>query len=197
MMYSELKSLSKPEQERRLEKYILCYDNICNVDALAAAKEKLPLPEPLDDLWTKAKKVIDRLHIKNHKDKRCHEIYSPDSLPESYNTMAGEQTFAWMSRFKKIVNSMTQTHHLFYLHRMCIRRNRYTSSCLQRNREPVLPGINKALHHWIPSQIRKERIRKKLRHLDFQALWVVDHSVCHLLVCLVINVFLLEVLGKW
>nr|XP_022315777.1 uncharacterized protein LOC111119663 [Crassostrea virginica]XP_022315778.1 uncharacterized protein LOC111119663 [Crassostrea virginica] len=91
MMYSELKSLSKPEQERRLEKYILCYDNICNVDALAAAKEKLPLPEPLDDLWTKAKKVIDRLHIKNHKDKRCHEIYSPDSLPESYIRWQGNR----------------------------------------------------------------------------------------------------------
>ena len=58
MMYSELKSLSKPEQERRLEKYILCYDNICNVDALAAALEKLPLPEPLDDLWIKAKSHI-------------------------------------------------------------------------------------------------------------------------------------------
>uniref|UniRef100_K1R507 CxC5 like cysteine cluster associated with KDZ domain-containing protein n=1 Tax=Magallana gigas TaxID=29159 RepID=K1R507_MAGGI len=146
MMYSELKELTEDEQRRRLQDYTLCYDNICNVDALGAAKEDLPLPGPLSDMWKTVKKVIDRLHIRNHKDQKCHELYHPDdNLPSSYNTMAGEQTFAWMSRFKKIVNSMTQTHHLFFLHRMCVRRNKYTSSCFKEGREPVLPGVNRGI----------------------------------------------------
>lgn len=146
MMYSELKELTEEEQRRRLQDYTLCYDNICNVDALGAAKEDLPLPGPLSDMWKTVKKVIDRLHIRNHKDQKCHELYHPDdNLPASYNTMAGEQTFAWMSRFKKIVNSMTQTHHLFFLHRMCVRRNKYTSSCFKEGREPVLPGVNRGI----------------------------------------------------
>ena len=81
--------------------------------------------------------------MKNHKDKACTKKYNPDKvLPDGYNTMAAEQLFAWMSRFKKIVNSMTQTHHMFFLHRMCVRRNRYTALCRRRGIEPVLPGIN-------------------------------------------------------
>lgn len=145
MMYPELMELTEDEQRRRLQDYTLCYDNICNVDALGAAKEDLPLPGPLSDIWKTVKKAIDRLHIRNHKDQKCHELYHPDdNLPSSYNTMAGEQTFAWMSRFKKIVNSMTQMHHLFFLHRMCVKN---VSILLRpsvdfKNIAPAFHGIN-------------------------------------------------------
>lgn len=142
-MYNELKNLSLADQEARLSSYAVCYDNMCNLDKLRAAQEPLPLPAPMDKMWSSIVKAVDRLHIRNHKSAKCKDSYNPDKLlPQSYNTMAGEQTFAWMSRFKKIVNSMSQPHHLFYLHRMCIRRNRYTAICRQRGKSPVLPGIN-------------------------------------------------------
>ena len=143
LIFNELKHLSPEDQAARLLKYTLCYDNMCNLDKLRAAKEPLPLPAPMDKMWSIIKKTVDRLHLRNHKNPMCKELYNPDKLlPAGYNTMAGEQTFAWMSRFKKIVNSMTQTHHLFYLHRMCLRRNRYTAICRKRGKCPVLPGIN-------------------------------------------------------
>ena len=53
----------------------------------------------------------------------------------------------WLSRFKKIVNSMSQTHHLFYVHRMAQRRNKYTGRCRQRGVNTLLPGINHKLEH--------------------------------------------------
>lgn len=116
---------------------------MCNLDKLHAARNPLPLNAPMNIMWTTIKKTVDRLHLRNHKDAACKTLYNPDKvLPDGYNTMAGEQTFAWMSRYKKIVNSVTQTHHLFYLHRMYQRRKKYTALCRQRGKCPVLPGIN-------------------------------------------------------
>ena len=118
----------------------------CNLDKLKAANAELPLPGNLKDMWQRIRKIIDRLHIKNHRNKCCQLKYNPENVlkaeEKGMNTMAAEQLFSWMSRFKKIVNSMTQTHHLFYLHRMCQRRNRYTAMCRQRGVEPVHPGVN-------------------------------------------------------
>ena len=46
---------------------------------------------------------IDSLHIANHKQELCHQIYSPEllksELPDA-NTMIAEQTFTWLSRYK-------------------------------------------------------------------------------------------------
>lgn len=57
----------------------------------------------------------------------------------NFNTMAAEQTFVWLSRFKKILAAMGKTHHLFYLHRMVKIRNRYTELCYRCGRKPLLP----------------------------------------------------------
>ncbi len=49
-------------------------------------------------------KIIDSLHISNHKDVSCREKYDPGILKKEIregNTMAAEQTFVWLSRFKK------------------------------------------------------------------------------------------------
>lgn len=54
---------------------------MCHVNALRAAKEDLPLPDPYKDMWKSIKKVIDRLHIVNHKDKKCRRYYNPDKNP--------------------------------------------------------------------------------------------------------------------
>ena len=117
MMYDEFKDVAEDKLDQAISDYILCYDNMCHLDNLRAAKTQLPLPAPYDQMWSSIHKIIGRLHLPNHKDARCKENYNANNiLPEGYNTMASEQLFAWMGRFKKIVLSMTQIHHLFYLH---------------------------------------------------------------------------------
>lgn len=133
-----------------MEKYVLAYDNMCQLNSLHAAKEPLPFPSPYDKMWAKIVKIIDRLHMKNHKDAKCHKLYNPNQIPETHNTMIAEQTFAWFSHFKKNVNSMSQSHHLFYVHRNIQRRNRYTERCRLDGKTPVLPGINEKI--WLQSQ---------------------------------------------
>ena len=51
--------------------------------------------------------IIDILHIANHKDKTCHELYSPEMFKKEnpdVNTMCCEQTFTWLSRYKRILH---------------------------------------------------------------------------------------------
>ena len=78
-------------------KVFLSYDNMCHLDGLKAARKPLPWAAPWDKAWC--------LHIMNHKDKTCQEKYDPQTLKEEIpdgNTMAAEQTFEWLSRFKKM-----------------------------------------------------------------------------------------------
>ena len=59
-------------------------------------------------------------------------MYSPEIIKEehpTYNTMSCEQTFVWLSRFKKVVCTMQKTHPHFYIHRMVKRRNSYIEYC--------------------------------------------------------------------
>ena len=86
--------------------------------------------------------TIDSLHIKNHKSARCQEIYHPDNVHKEhplYNLMCAEQTFVWLSRYKRIMCAMNKTHHLFFLHRIIVHRNSYTQTCHATNRKPLLP----------------------------------------------------------
>ena len=98
----------------------------------------------LKSIWKDINKIIDSLHIKNHVDKRCREVYNPQTLKEdnpTFNTMVCEQTFAWLSRYKKIVSSMPKTHHHFFLHRTIKRRNAYISLCYSKGRRLINPHI--------------------------------------------------------
>ena len=52
-----------------------------------------------------------------------------------FNTQVGEQTFVWIGRFKHILCSMNKPHHLFYLHRMVLGRNRYTARCYKHGKK--------------------------------------------------------------
>lgn len=86
---------------------------MCNVDKMIVAKKPLPISPPYDKLWLHVNKVIDKLHLKNHKNPRCKEMYNPEALKEKYpklNTPVAEQTFIWASRFKKILGAMPKTH---------------------------------------------------------------------------------------
>ena len=79
---------------------------MCHVDNLKVARR--PLPRDSQFLWSALNKVIDCLHLQNHKDPRCHQIYNPEKMKDNpgYNAMCCEQTFAWLSRFKKILAAM-------------------------------------------------------------------------------------------
>ena len=91
-------------KNRKREDYkdiTLCYDNMCHLDNLTVAKKPLLLPGDLQHIWLDITKCIDSLHLKNHKDPRCAMLYSPDHLNGDNNTMSCEQTFAWLSRYKK------------------------------------------------------------------------------------------------
>ena len=63
--------------------------------------------------------------------------------------MIAEQTFAWLSRYKKIVCSMDKLHHLFFLHRIVSRRNKYTHLCISTGRKVLLPkSKQKTKRYW-------------------------------------------------
>ena len=136
-------------------KIIVSYDNMCHLNNLKVAKEALPLPGDLKYIWLDVRKIIDSLHLRNHKDDRCKSEYDPANvLSEGMNTMSCEQTFAWLSRYvvnflllpstpvsysryKKILSAMPKIHHHFYLHRMVKRRNEYISRCYELKRRPL------------------------------------------------------------
>lgn len=139
-----LKRLEGVPQER-WEDMIVSYDNMCNLDKLRASKLPLPFPEPYNMMWLKVTKVIDRLHLRNHKSPTCRKKYSCDPLKEKFkclNTPVAEQVFSWSARYKKILCAMPKRHFLFFYHRMVVRRNRYTVRCYKAGRKPELPKVH-------------------------------------------------------
>lgn len=122
----------------------LSYDNMCHLNNLTVARQLLPLPGDLKYIWSDLNKVINELHIKNHKDPRCQQFYSTkqlrEELPEA-NTISCEQTFAWLSRHKKILCAMPKIHFHFYLHRLIKRRNRYIEYCYLTGKKILSPKL--------------------------------------------------------
>ncbi|XP_022111569.1 uncharacterized protein LOC110990776, partial [Acanthaster planci] len=126
-------------------KMAIVYDNMCHLDNMVVARKPLPLSWPWSHMWMYPRKCIDRLHIRNHTDSECRTRYHPDAhLEENDNTISCEQTFVWLGRFKKILCAMPKTHHLFYIHRMIVRRNRYTALCYEQGYTPILPACKSA-----------------------------------------------------
>lgn len=134
----------KDQPQSNWSEFTLSYDNMCNLDKMVVCRKPLPLKAPYDRLWLEVNKVIDRLHLRNHKNPKCKEMFNLDSLREKFpklNTPVAKQTFIWASRFKKILGAMPKSHFLFFYHRMVVRRNRYTEKCYQNNIIPVLPKL--------------------------------------------------------
>ena len=138
-----MKRLSETNPKHWYKHYIN-YDNICNVARLKLLQGLLDLPDPFSSIWQDVGKVIDPLHIKNHKNPECHEKYNPDivksEIPNA-NLMVCEQTFSWLGKFKKILNSMPKYTQLFLLHRLVQRRNEYTQYCYSIGTRPMLPSV--------------------------------------------------------
>ncbi|CAB3993608.1 Hypothetical predicted protein [Paramuricea clavata] len=70
--------LDNEEVTKAIESTILSYDNMCHVDNMKICSQDLPLPAPLNLSWKLLGKVIDRLHLRNHKDPKCKKYYDPD-----------------------------------------------------------------------------------------------------------------------
>lgn len=140
-------ALQGTDPQKWSEKWLV-YDNMCQLLRLKAARNKLPLPKPYDEMWNYINKAIDAFHLGNHKSDECKERLNPKRigdmhphLKDTKNTSAAEQTFSWLGRFKKILSAMNKTHHLFYLHRLVVRRNSYTARCYKAGRKPLLPSV--------------------------------------------------------
>ena len=70
-------------------------------------------------------------------------LYPPSKVLAVYpdaNLMTAEETFSWLGRFKKILNSMPKNHCHFFVHRMILRRNKYTEHCHATGKYPLLPS---------------------------------------------------------
>ena len=61
IVISWLLDVLKEREESKWKEVILCYDNMCHLDALKVAQKDLPLDAPYNKMW---KKVINSLHIK-------------------------------------------------------------------------------------------------------------------------------------
>lgn len=124
------------------EEMFLAYVNMCHLARMKAATRPLPLPPPLNDVWSNMTKVIDSFHLPNHISQVCKNTFSPEAMKKKqahFNTQVGEQTFTWLHNYSNILSSMPKQHHLFYLHRMVIRRNLYTARCYHTGKRPILP----------------------------------------------------------
>lgn len=51
LMYLELKDVPEEDLGEAIKNYVLCYDNMCQLDSLKASKEDLPLPPPFHSMW--------------------------------------------------------------------------------------------------------------------------------------------------
>ena len=97
LKYLTLKLKGKTESE--LEGFFVSYDNICNLARLKLLKNPLPLDPPLDKMWTSINKIIDDLHLKNHRREACQELYNPSIVREVFpdvNLMTAEQVMMMM-----------------------------------------------------------------------------------------------------
>ncbi len=87
------------------------FSAVCHLKQLCVCVHKdLSFVRALWVLKCSIQVYMHALHIKNHRDERCHKLYSPHA---QMNTMACEQTFAWLSRYKKILSAVPKTHHHF------------------------------------------------------------------------------------
>ena len=87
---------------------------------------------------------VDALHIKNHIRSECKVNYPKviselRSLYAAPNTESAEQTFVWLGKFNKILNSMSKRRHMFFLYCLVIERNKYTEWCYANGLKPKLP----------------------------------------------------------
>lgn len=146
-MINYLKKRLKGQEPSDFKKHYICYDNICNVDRLKLLRGPLPIEEPFPKVWQEVGKVIDPLHLSNHKNPECQIKYNPSKVKEQIpdaNLMVAEQTFSWLGKYRRSLNAMPKYHQLFLLHRLVQRRNKYNEFCHSLGKKPMLPSLKEA-----------------------------------------------------
>ena len=133
-----------------LSSMFLFYDNMCNLERLklwSCSNKDFSTEARLGvAIFNRINKGVDALHIKNHVRHSCKTEY-PKIIQqlrntfEKPNTEAAEQTFIWLGKFKKILNSMSKRKHHFYLHCLVKERNEYTQYCLDNKISITLPKL--------------------------------------------------------
>ena len=92
-------------------KFFLSYDNVCNLANMKLWREPLPI-KMLPNLWhDHLVKIIDSVHLHNHRRESCKTDFNPAILKKELpgaNTMICEETFAWLSRYKKKFKCITE-----------------------------------------------------------------------------------------
>ena len=138
-----------PENIRSSQKYFLSYDNVCNLSNMRLWREPLPI-KSFTNLWTENLiKIIDSIHLHNHKRESCHKDFNPKILKEKLpdgSTVICKQTFCWLGRFKRILNALPKHRFEFMLHRLIIHQNRCTEYCHLTKKCPHLQSMKK---YWI------------------------------------------------
>ena len=111
---------------------------MCNIEKLKlwqADNSKLNSETKLGfSIFKRINRGVDALHIKNHVREKCKKDYPLVILKlreqfKNPNTESAEQTFVWLGKFKRILNSMSKRNHHFYLHCLIKERNTYTEWC--------------------------------------------------------------------
>ena len=129
-----------------LSSIFLFYDNMCNLERMklwTSDKRKLTSQARLGiSIFNRVNKGVDALHIKNHVRHTCRNEYPKviEKLRETFknpNTEAAEQTFIWLGKYKKILNTMDKRKHHFFtlpcqrkkrIHKILFRELHYTMS---------------------------------------------------------------------
>jgi len=128
-VYNHVVKNSVPVSEWK--KIFVIYDNVCNLNRIRAAQQPLPLPSPYDRVWMEVSKVLDVFHLANHTREECLTVYHPRNIKIAHptlkkrNTEIAEQTFAWLVRFKPVLNRVPRNRQLFYLNRLIKHRNAF------------------------------------------------------------------------
>ena len=121
----------------------IAYNNMCNLDRLTVAKNPLPLPAPLCNIWGEGgsvQKIIDTFHLPFHKQPKYHKIYNSEKMKAFAPHQSCEQTFAWLRQFKRTVTSMVKRHYHFLSHRLVKQRNALYKCLLQKGEKIPLPN---------------------------------------------------------
>ncbi len=114
-LYQRLQNV--PENE--WSDLFVAYDNMCQLNRLRVANNPLQLG-PYDAMWQKVTKIIDGLHLSNHKNPTCNEKYNPDRVIVRFgedvtrNRHAAGPTFSWLTKFTKQLNSMPKERQMFF-----------------------------------------------------------------------------------
>jgi len=69
-----------------------------NLGQLCVAKREPHFPEPYNLMWIKVQKIVDRLHVKNHKHPLCKIKYGSNDLKEKSPQHACGRTDLYLGR---------------------------------------------------------------------------------------------------